>query len=50
MTKNNKAQTAGKESIIERQEALRKESIARYIDLYEKGLISKEDLESVLSE
>lgn len=39
-----------KESIIERQESLHKENIARYIDLYEKGQISKEDLEAALTE
>lgn len=39
-----------KESIIEKQEALRKESIERYLDLYYKGHITKEALASAIEE
>ena len=50
MTKNNKAKTTEKESIVERQEAMRKESIERYLDLYYKGHITKEALAAAIEE
>ena len=50
MAKNNISQVETKASFFERNEALRKESIDRYLDLYYKGYISKEALASALKE
>lgn len=50
MTQNNKSSVEMKESFFERNEALRKESIGRYLDLYYKGHITKEALASAIKE